>query len=105
MRFYVEIFSKEEEALDGYILTDLTPQQVAEAYGEHPVGVFELTPEMASRFGLQSLDFLANDYFLTAAREIVDEVYDYQGQKLYPPPIFLPDNFNSDPLRPKENEG
>ena len=100
MRFYVDIFLKNDESLDGYIETDLTPEQVSKAYGEHPVGVFCLTAEMANHFGLKNLNFETKDYFVTAAREYIDETYEYQGEKLYPPPLFLPDNFNTDPVRP-----
>lgn len=101
MRFYVEIFSKNNEELDGYIQTDLTPEIVAEVYDEHPVGTFELDAEIASRLGIQHLDFDTKDYFLTAAREVVDEHYEYQGEILYPPPMFLPDVLNANPVRPK----
>jgi hypothetical protein len=104
MKFYIEIFSKSDEALDAYIATNLTPEQVAEAYDEHPAGVFELTPEMADHFGLQSLDFESKDYFLTAAREHVDEAYEYRGEKFYPPPMFLPDIFDANPVRPRTND-
>jgi hypothetical protein len=104
MRFYIEIFTKSDEALEGYMETSITPEQVAESYVEHPVGTFELEPSMAEHFGFQGLDFEKNDYFLTACREHVDEVYEHDGVSLYPPPMFLPDIFNSDPVRPGENE-
>jgi len=100
MRYYIEVFPKDDESLSGYIETELKPEQVAEAYGGHPVGVFELTPKVARRFGLEGLDFEAKNFFLTAARDFAGEGYTHDGQKLYTPPIFLPETFNADPVRP-----
>lgn len=104
MRYYIEVFAKDDASLDGCLETDLKPEQVAEAFGEHPVGIFELTPEMARRFELQGLDFQAKDFFLTAAREFEGEGYEHDGENLYPPPMFLPEIFNADPVRPVADE-
>lgn len=99
MKFYVEIFNKDDELMDGYIKTDVTPEQVIEVTGGHPVSYFELSKELADRLEIKDLDFDTKDYFLTAAREFPDEAYEYLGEKLYPPPMFLPDCFNSEPIR------
>lgn len=102
MKYYIEVFKKGEESLDGYIETNLTPEQIVELYDDHPVGVFELTSEIAEWFEIYGLDFENKDYIVTAVREFVNETYEWNGEKLYPPPMFLPDHFNTIPVRETE---
>ena len=104
MRHYIEVFNKEDEEFLGYIKTDLTPLQVAEVFNEHPAEAFELTPETAKTLGVEDLDFEAKEYFIVGAREFENETYEWGGEKLYPPPLFLPDVFNSVPAKPCTEE-
>lgn len=98
MKFYLESFNGDE--FEGYAKTDITPEQIIQYFGTHPVeGMFQVTPEVAEHFGLQ-LD-QNYEYFLGAIRDYPDETYEYMGVKLYPPPMFLPENLNADPIKPK----
>ena len=101
MHYYIEVFHKQDETLDGYLKINIAPDRVAQVFGAHPVGCFELCPATAKQLKLSQLDFENNDYVLTAVREYVDETYEYEGEKLHPPPMFLPDHFGADPVRPK----
>lgn len=101
MRYYVEVFNKGDDSLEGYIKTNLTPEQVAHVFGQHPVGCYELCSTTAERLRLEGLDFKSKDYILSAIREYVNEVYEHEGETLYPPPLFLPDSFNANLVRPK----
>lgn len=103
MKFYVELFDKQDETLQRYIKTTVVPEQIVQIYGEHPVGgSFELTEEIAQRLGCD-LDFANYDCYITACRDYVGEGYEYNGEVLYPPPMFLPESFNALPVKPKKS--
>lgn len=105
MKFCIEVFRKDGDTMDAYIETDVTPEKVIEVYDDHPVGgAFQLLPEHAAKFGFTDLNFEENDYFLEAVCEFYNETYEYKGVKLYPPPLFLPDCFNAQPVRSKTPE-
>lgn len=94
MRYYIEKFNGDEFA--GYYRTYVTPEQVIELFDTHPVGNWELTPDIASELNIN----WHPDSFLVAVREYPGEAYEYEGEVLYPPPLFLPDSFNSVPAEP-----
>lgn len=102
MKFYIEFFDKIKENLEGYIKTSITVDRVIEVFDEHPAYNFEITNGIAQKLDIKEhLDFENFDYFLCAAREYEDETYEYNGEKLYVPPLFLSDVFNCDPIKPK----
>jgi hypothetical protein len=101
MKYYIEIFSDDSDELIRYQETTVTPEMVIEVYEDHPVGMFDLEKWQAEKLNLQGLDFEKYEHYLVSAREYPEETYEYEGEVLYPPPLFLPDSFNSDPVKPK----
>ena len=92
MKYYIEAFSADlSSKFYGYFRTDVKPEQVAEVFNLHPVGLFKLSPESAEALGIKGLNFEYRDYNLFSGRDYINETYEWNGECLYPSPVPLTD--------------